>query len=54
MTVQKRSAMGENQKVQILSNEVRRRLLNTREGLEGDERIRVLDTYAVKLKWIQA
>ena len=48
-TVQKRSAMGETTKAQILSNDMVRRLLLTGEDLPEEERIRVVDEYSLKL-----
>ena len=48
-TVQKRSAMGEISKAQILSNDMVRRLLLTGEGLPEEERIKVVDKYSLKL-----
>ena len=48
-TILKESAMAENPKVQSLSNDLVRRLLNTREGLPDRYRAEVLDNYGVKL-----
>ena len=48
-TVQMRSAMGENSKYQILSQEMIRRLLNTSEELEVEHKQEIVDKYAEKL-----
>ena len=48
-TVQKNSAMGENTKFQILSQDMVRRLLNTSEALGAETREQVVDDYAQKL-----
>ena len=48
-TVRRMSAMSENPKVQCLSNDLVRRLLNTREQLPGSYRAGVMDGYATKL-----
>ena len=47
--VQKRTAMGENMKVQILSADMIRRIANTSEGLEREDYARIVDRYAKKL-----
>ena len=49
MTVQKDSAMEENSKMKILSNDLVRRFLNSSEDLGGDEKCRIVDGYAKKL-----
>ena len=49
MTVQKDTAMCENSKIQILSNDVTRRLLNSCEELGSQERERIIDQYGQKL-----
>ena len=48
-TVQARTAMNENTKIQILSNDTVRRLLTTREDLGAGTKGAVIDQYAVKL-----
>ena len=48
-TVQLKSAMDENSKMNILANDMRRRLLNTNEGLGEAVIGAVVDQYAVKL-----
>ena len=48
-TVQKTSAMGENTKVQILSQDMIRRLLNTSESLGAGAKEKVVDDYSQKL-----
>ena len=48
-TVHFKTAMGENTKNQILSQEMVRRLLNTSEDLEGEHLIEITDNYAKKL-----
>ena len=48
-TVRKTSAMSENPKVQCLSNDLVRRLLNTREQLPNSYRTEVVDGYGRKL-----
>ena len=48
-TLLKSSAMAENQKMQCLSNDLVRRLLNTREGLPTHYRADVVNCYGVKL-----
>ena len=48
-TVNKRTAFGENQKVQILTQEVIRRMANTMDGLERGEYVTILDAYCQKL-----
>ena len=49
MTVQQKSAMNENVKLQVLSNDMVRRLLNSSEVLGSSEKARVVDMYAQKL-----
>ena len=49
-TVQKQSAMGENMKVQILSQDTVRRLLNTSESKGAETREQIIDQYARKLR----
>ena len=49
-TVQRRSAMGGIVKAQILANDLVRRLLNTGEGLPGQESVKVVDDYSLKLR----
>ena len=49
VTVQKVTAMDENQKVKTLSNELTRRLLNTSEALVDEDRVMVVDNYTQKL-----
>ena len=48
-TILKSTAMAENPKVQCLSNDLVRRLLNTREGLPLKYRAEVVNSYGVKL-----
>ena len=48
-TIQSASAMGENSKMQCLSNDLVRRLMNTMEGLPDSKRAEVIDNYGVKL-----
>ena len=48
-TVQKSSAMEENSKIQTLSNDLVRRLANTRESMGAAEKCRVVDGYGQKL-----
>ena len=48
-TIQKSSAMGENVKVQIVAQDLVRRLSNTMEALGSKEKARVVDEYAQKL-----
>ena len=47
--VDKRTAMGENQKVQILTQEVIRRLANTKDGLRKEEYTTIIDSFSQKL-----
>ena len=47
--VQKRSAMGENEKVQILSNDMVRRLASTDPRQENSTRVKVVDQFARKI-----
>ena len=49
-TIQLRTAMGENSKNQILSQEMVRRLMNTSEGLQKEEYWKIADEYADKLQ----
>ena len=46
--MQKRSAMGEVTKAQILSNDMVRRLLLTGEDLPSEERRKVVDEYSAQ------
>ena len=48
-TLDKRTALGENQKVTILTQEVIRRLGNTTEGLDVGEYTTILDRFSQKL-----
>ena len=48
-TVQQRSAMGEDSKMQILSNDLVRRLSNCSLDIEAEERRNIVDNYAQKL-----
>ena len=48
VTVQKSSAMGENNKMKILANYMARRLLNTGEDMGKVEKCRVVDLNAQK------
>ena len=47
--IRKESALSENQKIQILSQELVRRLFNTREDLSTEYRSVVIDEYAQKV-----
>ena len=49
VTLQKKTAMEENQKMKTLSNDLIRRLLNTSEYLEDGVRVKVIDDYSQKL-----
>ena len=49
-TVQKMSAMGENQKITILSQDLIRRLMNTCESLGAEEKSRIVDQYSKKIR----
>ena len=49
-TVQRTSAMGENIKHQILSQDMIRRLKNTSESLGGAAKVRAVDQYSQKLR----
>ena len=49
MVIQRRSAMPENMRVSTLTQEVIRRMMNTSERLDQEERNDVIDTYARKL-----
>ena len=49
MTVQQKSAMNENTKIQIVSQDMVRRLMNTKEELGATNRGAVVDMYAQKL-----
>ena len=49
ITVQKRTAMGEDAKIQILSNDLIRRLRNNAEELGRGAKIEIVDNYAQKL-----
>ena len=48
-TVQARTAMNENMKMQILSNDTVRRLLTTKEDMGAKYKGAVIDQYAIKL-----
>ena len=50
ITVQKRTAIGEDAKVQILSNDMVRRLLNNSEAMGAGSKRRLVDDYAQKLR----
>ena len=50
ITVQKRTAMGENAKIQVVSNDLLRRLLNNSERLGAEAKRMVVDSYAQKLR----
>ena len=47
--MQAKTAMNENTKIQILSNDTVRRLLTTREDMGAETKGAVIDQYAVKL-----
>ena len=47
--VMKRSAMAENAKIQVLSNDLIRRFMNTREDLPDGDFCKMTDGYAQKL-----
>ena len=49
VTVQKRSAMGEDAKVQVVSNDLVRRLLNNSEELGAGSKVEIVDNYSQKL-----
>ena len=49
ITIRNSTAMAENPKIQSLSNDMVRRLLNTKEELPGQYRAEVVDSYGVKL-----
>ena len=49
ITVQKRTAMAEDAKIQIVSNDLIRRLLNSSEELGRGAKVKVVDEYAQKL-----
>ena len=49
VTVQRNTAMEENSKIKVLSNEMTRRLLNTKEDLGSEVRIAVVNDYCQKL-----
>ena len=48
-TLDRRTAMGENQKLQVLTQEVIRRLGNTYEGLVNEDYTRIIDDFCQKL-----
>ena len=48
-TIQKRTAMAENAKIQILGNDMIRRLLNCSEDIPKEDLRRIADNYAQKL-----
>ena len=49
VTVQRRTAMGEDAKIQILSNDLIRRLKNSSEELGGGAKVEIVNNYAQKL-----
>ena len=49
MTVQQKTAMNENTKIQVVSNDLVRRLLNSSEELGSKEKARIVDQYGQKL-----
>ena len=49
MTVQRRTAMGEDSKIQVLSNDLVRRLLNSSEKLGQGAKVQIVDDYSQKL-----
>ena len=49
MTVQRKTAMNENSKIQIVTNDLIRRLLNTSQDMEASEFRKVVDQYGQKL-----
>ena len=49
LTVQRRTAMGEDAKIQILSNDLIRRLMNNSEQLGQGAKIKIVDDYSQKL-----
>ena len=49
ITAQKRTAMGEDSKVQVVSNDPVRRLLNNSEELGGATKVKIVDEYTQKL-----
>ena len=49
VTIQKKSAMAENCKIQILANDLVRRLKNTSEELGREQKIAIVDGYTQKL-----
>ena len=49
MTVQRRTAMGEQAKIQVVSNDLVRRLLNNSEDLGRGAKVKIVDDYAQKL-----
>ena len=50
LVLMKRSAMSENQKIDILSNELIRRLSNVGQGIEKSETTKVINNYTRQLK----
>ena len=48
MTVQQKTAMNENTKIQVVSNDLVRRLLNSSEELGSKEKARIVDQYGQK------
>ena len=48
-TIQKRSAMPENGRMDTLNQELVRRMMNTSEDLDMEERVVVVDNYCQKL-----
>ena len=49
VTIQMRSAMGQDSKIQVLSNDLVRRLKNNSEELGGGAKIEIVDNYTQKL-----
>ena len=49
MTVQQKTAMNENTKIQVVSNDLVRRFLNSSEELGSKEKARIVDQYGQKL-----
>ena len=48
-TLHMRTAMGENQKIQILTQEMIRRMANTKEDTSKEDKVAILDSYCQKL-----
>ena len=49
VTIQRRTAMGEDSKIQILSNDLVRRLKNSSEELGNGAKVEIVDNYTQKL-----